>query len=122
MLWTNPAGKVKVRASGPVHFNLEERERERAVAATSDSVSCVGCVDWSASGWSASVGTWKCRERPRKLVGKMTVLRGAVRRLGPTCGLTGWLAGRWLGGWEAVRLGGGRREAEAGGQEEADSP
>lgn len=24
-----PAGKVKVRASGPVHFNLEERERER---------------------------------------------------------------------------------------------
>lgn len=45
-------------------------------------------------------------EGPRKLVGKMTVLRGAVRRLGPTCGLTGWLAGRWLGGWVAVRLGG----------------
>lgn len=33
----------------------------------------------------------------------------------------GWLAGRWLGGWEAGRLGGGRREAGAGGQEEADS-
>lgn len=37
----------------------------------------------------------------------------------------GWLAG-WsvagrLVGWEAGRLGGGRREAEAGGQEEADS-
>lgn len=48
-----PAGKVKVRASGPVHFNLEERERERAVAATSDSVSCVGCVDWS-----RGLGSW----------------------------------------------------------------
>lgn len=96
MLWTNSQGKSRcVPVAQCISISRRERERE----------SC-GC-DF---GLGKLCGLCGLVEGSRKLVGKMTVLRGAVRRLGPTCGLTGWLAGRWLGDWEA-----GRRKTGSGG-------